>query len=168
MSPPHILPFSSSSVCFECMSFLYTSCFVGSHVCEGMELGLAEISFLALKTGSVTEMCPLACIASLQRLSLLLFYYGIVLLCNRILNDFWHFSHFPNRNPSIRQRLHSGNQDVVSVCLGETTDLQEQLPFSKGDRGLSVLLWGLNLRDLITTALLLAKDDFLLELRMST
>jgi len=153
-SPPHILPFSSSSVCFECLCFLYTSCFVGSHVCEGMELGLAEISF-ALKTGSVTEVFPLTCVASLQRLPLLLFYYRIVLLCNRILIDFWHFNHFPNRNPSIRQRFHSGNQDVVSVCLGETTDLQEQLQLSKGDRDS-----GTQGSD-NTTALSLAKDDFL-------
>ncbi len=61
-----------------------------------------------------------------------------------------------------RTGLHRSSQDVVSVCLVETTDLQEQLPLSQGDRGLAVLLWGLKLRDLIITALLLSKDDFLL------
>lgn len=49
--------------CFECLRFLYTSCFVGSYLYEGMELGLADISFLALKTRSVTEAFPLPCVA---------------------------------------------------------------------------------------------------------
>ncbi len=95
--PTTALPFSSSSVCFERLRFLYTSCFVGSYQYEGMELALADISFLALETGSVTAVFPLPCVAcSLKvrvRMSpetpfIVLLYYDIVVLCDRTLNYF--------------------------------------------------------------------------------
>lgn len=143
-----------------------------------MELGLADISFLALKTGSAREVFPLPCVAcshnarvrmSSKALFIVLFYYSFALLWDRTLNDFDFYPLCLLTDTMVyRTGLHRGSQDVVSVCLGETTDLQELLPLSQGDRGLSVLLWGLKLRDLIITALLLSKDDFLLDLCMST
>lgn len=131
------------------------------------------------KTGSVTEVFPLPCVAcspnarvrmSTETHFIVLF---LVMALHYCVTEPWMTLFVISSALLIdtmvyKTGLQRGSQDVVSVCLGETIDLQEQLLLSQGDRGLSVFPWGLKFRDLIITALLLSKDNFLLELRMST
>ncbi len=114
-------------MCFERLRFLYTSCFVGSYQYEGMELALADISFLALETGSVhssvsSALCSLLTQSKGQNVSrdslycvTLLWYCSFVWQNLELLLEM--LSTLLTDTMVNRTGLHRSGQDVVSYVL---------------------------------------------------